>query len=181
MNQDKRFKWVIFLVFATGFIFGQDYHTGYWLAVRVLFQLVMVFFVFNTLVAPIINDYIRNQEEQWKAVQSPPKKRPSSSGMARTSAAVARAIGTHVTVRHPEKPSASSDECKHAARTGTSKKCGDTTCLFCYPRGLSRQDEAILRSHPSVPDFDPVVSGLPTLNERDAKALGKQPDAGLDG
>jgi hypothetical protein len=110
MNQDKRFKWVIFLVFATGFTLGQDYHTGFWLVVRFLFQVATVFFVLTALVAPVVSDYIRNQEEQWKAVQFRQKMRRRSSGMARTVATVAEATGTHVTAPRTTPRSPSSGE-----------------------------------------------------------------------
>lgn len=151
MNRDVAFKWLLFMTFATGFVLGQEYHSGFWLVIRFLFQVAMWSFVLITLYQTVIRDNARrlrraNRERarRWMDPQSPPKTKPSSKGTVVTAAAVAQAIGTHVTVLDPEKQPASSDECRHAAGRGD-VPCGDKMCVTCYPTP----------DHPSNPGFKP--------------------------
>lgn len=139
-NNEKAFRWLLFMTFTTGFVLGQEYHTGFWLVIRFLFQLAMWGFVLIVLYQTVT----RKQEDQWKDHPFQPKPKPSSKGMAATSAAVAGAIGTHVTVRDPEKQPVSSDECRHAAGRGD-VPCGDKMCVTCYPTP----------EHPSRSGFKP--------------------------
>jgi len=108
MKPQKAFWWLLFLTFATGFMFGQDHPDA--VVIRGLFLFVMAIFVLHTLLNCITGTYAIEQEDQWKGHPSPRKTRQSSKGMAATVAAAARATGTHVTVLEPEKPQASSDE-----------------------------------------------------------------------
>lgn len=93
MKPQKAFWWLLFLTFATGFIYGQDHPDA--VVIRGLFLFVMAIFVLHTLLNSITGTYAKQQEEKWKDHQSLPKKKPPSSGMARTVATVAGATGTH--------------------------------------------------------------------------------------
>lgn len=95
MKPNKAFWWLLFLTFCIGFIYGQDHPNA--VVIRGLFLLAMSVFVLQTLLNSITGKYAHREEAKWKDPQSPLRKKPPNSGMARTVATVAGATGTHAT------------------------------------------------------------------------------------
>lgn len=109
-SKDPRLGRLLFVTMSLAFCWGQRFHDGGWSVIGSALMFGVIIIVIIDLLDEENKRRLNRRLTECKVRLSLLRTKPSNSGMGATVAAVARATGTHVTVRDPQKPSPSSDE-----------------------------------------------------------------------